>query len=56
MSSYPTWNREFQKIAKKFKKLKNTIMASFQTKIGWERPRKRENKKNHFDEYLSGPE
>ena len=56
MSSYPTWNREFQKIAKKFKKLKNTIMASFQTKIGWERPRKRKNKKNHFDEYLSGPE
>ena len=56
MSSYPTWNREFQKIAKKFKKLKNTIMASFQTKIGWERSRKRKNKKNHFDEYLSGPE
>ena len=40
MSSFPTWNREFQKIAKKFKKLKNTIMASFQTKIGGERPRK----------------
>ena len=33
--SYPTRNREFQKIAKKFKKLKNTIMASFQAKIGW---------------------
>ena len=31
-------------------------MASFQTKIGWERSRKRKNKKNHFDEYLSGPE
>ena len=40
MSSFPTWNREFQKLAKKFKKLKNTIMASFQTKIGGERPRK----------------
>ena len=25
-----------KKIAKKFKKLKNTIMASFQAKIGWE--------------------
>ena len=33
-----------KKIANKFKKLKNTIMASFQAKIdrGW--PRKRENK------------
>ena len=30
------------KIAKKFKKLKNTIMASFQVKIGWEMPGKRE--------------
>ena len=26
-----------KKIAKKFKKLKNTIMASFQAKIGWGR-------------------
>ena len=32
------------KIAKKFKKLKNTIMASFQAKTGWKRPRMRENK------------
>ena len=30
---------------KKFKKSKNTIMASFQAKRGWERPRKREKKK-----------
>ena len=29
------------KIAKKFKKLKNTIMASFLAKIGWKRMRKR---------------
>ena len=34
-----------KKIAKKFKKLKNTIMASFQAKIGGKRPRKREYKK-----------
>ena len=34
----------FNKIAKKFKKLKNTIMASFQAKTGWKRPRMRENK------------
>ena len=33
-----------KKIAKKFKKLKNTTMASFQAKIGWKRQRKRENK------------
>ena len=31
------------KIAKKFKKLKYTIMNSFQAKIGWGRMRKREN-------------
>ena len=34
-----------KKIAKKFKNLKNTIMASFQAKIGWKRMTKRENKK-----------
>ena len=32
-----------KKIAKKFEKLKNTIMASFQAKIGWKSIRKREN-------------
>ena len=30
-----------KKIAKKFKILKNTIMASFQAKIGWKKMRKR---------------
>ena len=30
-------------------------MASFQAKISWERPRKSENKKNHFDEFQSNP-
>ena len=44
MSSYPTRNREFKKIAKKFK---NTIVAFFQAKISWGRPRKRENKKKN---------
>ena len=29
-----------KKIAKKFQKLKNTIMASFQAKIGWKMMRK----------------
>ena len=33
-----------KKIAKKFKKLNNTIIASFQAKIGWKMPRKRKNK------------
>ena len=34
-----------KKKAKKFKKFENTIIASFQAKIGQERLRKRENKK-----------
>ena len=33
-----------KQIVKKFKKLKNTIVASFQAKIGRKRLRKRENK------------
>ena len=46
-------NRKFQKKkVKKFKKLKNTIMASFRAKIRWGRPRKREKKKNRSDEFL----
>ena len=40
LRSYPTRNREFQKIAKKFKKLKNTIMASFQAKNRQEKEEK----------------
>ena len=35
-----------KKIAKKFKKLENTIIVSFQAKIGQERLRKNEKKKN----------
>ena len=37
-----------KKIARKFKKLKNTIMDSFQFKIGWKRMRKRENKNYRY--------
>ena len=33
-----------KKIAKRFKKLKNTIMTSFHAKIGWKSLRKEENK------------
>ena len=46
--SYTTCNRKFEiKIAKKLKKFKNTIMASFQARIGLKRPRMRENKNYH---------
>ena len=41
-----------KKIGKKFKKLKNTIMSSFQSKIGWKRQRKRENKNYRFFPFL----
>ena len=35
------------KIEKKFQKFKNTVVASFQALIGWNRPRNRENKNYH---------
>ena len=34
----------YKKIEKNFQKFKNTIVASLQTIIGWNRPRNRENK------------
>ena len=37
-----------KKIAKKFKKLENTIIVSFQAKIGQERLRKNEKEKKSF--------
>ena len=42
----------FTRIAKKFRKLKDTIMASFQYKIGWKRPRKTENKNHRSVSFL----
>ena len=51
--SYPTPNIKTPKqLAKKFKKLKNTIMTSFQAKIGWKSPRKSENKNYHSISFL----
>ena len=41
-----------KKIEKKFKQLKNTIMSSFQAKIGWKKPRKREHKNYRFVPFL----
>ena len=38
---YRTHNLKFQK---NYKKLKNVSMASFKARIGWKRPRKKENK------------
>ena len=57
MSSIPTRNRKFQKIAKQIKKLKTTIFSTFQANISRERPRKRENKeiKNRPFEFLQDP-
>ena len=45
----------FKKIAENFKKLENTIIASFQAKIGWEWPRTRKQKKNRSNVYLPNP-
>ena len=55
MSSYRPGINNSKKMGKKFKKLENAIMASFQAKIDWKRPRKRE-KKNCFDEFLPAKE
>ena len=41
-----------KKIAKKFKKSKNTITASFQGKIGWKTLRKGENKNYYYVSFL----
>ena len=41
-----------KKIVKKFKILKNAIIASFQAQTGWERSRKSENKNYRFDHFL----
>ena len=52
--SVPTW-REIEnskKIAIKLRKLKYTIMASFQVKIGWKMPRKRKNKNRRSVPFL----
>ena len=52
--SYPALNRKLKKIAKKFKKLKNTITGSFLAKIGRKRPRKTQNKNYRSVSFLTG--
>ena len=54
MSSFPTRNRKFQKIAKQFKKLKTTTLATFQANIKLGKAEERR-KKNHSDEFLPDP-
>ena len=41
-----------KKTTKKPKQLKNTVVAPFQSKIGWKRLRKRENKNYHSVTFL----
>ena len=49
--------RRVIEISKKIaKKLKNTIMAAFQAKIGWKRLRKRENKNYRSFSFLHDAE
>ena len=41
-----------KQIAKKLKKLKDTVIASFRAKLGWKRPRKSENKNDRSVSFL----
>ena len=50
--SFPTGKREFQKNRKKIEKLKNTITAAFQGKIGWKTLREGENKNYRYVSFL----
>ena len=43
----------YYKITKKFKKLKNTIVDTFQAKIDWRMMRKRENKNYNSVTFIS---
>ena len=48
-------SKKIKKIAKKLKKFKNAIMASFQSKIRLRRPKKRENENYCSDPFLLDP-
>ena len=56
ISSCPTRIENFKKIAIKFKKLKNIIMALLQAKTSQERQRKREKKNYRSDQFQPIPE
>ena len=53
MGFYPTRKRKCQKNSKTIQKIRKHHHSYFQAKIGWERPRKRENKNNRSDEFSS---
>ena len=53
--SFPTHNRKYQKNRKKIKKIKNTIITSFEAEIGWKRMRERENKNYRSVSFRSYP-
>ena len=56
MCFHPTRKRKLQKNSKKIQKIKKkNIMASFQAKIGCERLRKTEIKKNHSNGFPPDP-
>ena len=52
VSFLPDAEQKIQKIAKKFKNLKNAIISSFQAKIGSKMMRKRENENYHYVSFL----
>ena len=56
MGFYLTRKRKFHENSKKIQKKKYIyIMASFQAKVGCEKPRKRDNKRNHSDGFPPDP-
>ena len=52
--SYSTGCRKFQKNRKKIQKIKKTIMASFQAKVGRKSTRKEGNKNSRSISFLPG--
>ena len=48
----PTHNRKLKKKSKKIQKLKNSVMALFQAKVGRKRLGKRENRNYRFVSFL----
>ena len=52
VSFLPDMEEKIPKNSKKIQKLKNTITASFQGKIGWKTLRKGENKKYRYVSFL----
>ena len=53
--SFLTRNRKYQKNRKKIKKIKNTIITSFEAEIGWKRMRERESKNYRSVSFRSYP-